>query len=75
MHSTSVSSVIPLAQVSNSFFRKKKFQKKNTSHRSHNNVKMKMDALITLELTLGKADARWIKSVSQESLDIARAYR
>lgn len=53
MHSTSV---IPLAQVSNSFFRKKKFQKKNTSHRSHNNVKMKMDALITLELTLVKAD-------------------
>lgn len=56
MHSTSVSSVIPLAQVSNSFFRKKKIPKKNTSHRSHNNVKMKMDALITLELTLVKAD-------------------
>lgn len=55
MHSTSV---IPLAQESNSSFRKKKFQKKkkNTSHRSHNNVKMKMDALITLELTLVKAD-------------------
>lgn len=55
MHSTSV---IPLAQVSNSFFRKKKIpkKKKNTSHRSLNNVKMKMDALITLELTLVKAD-------------------
>lgn len=54
MHSTSV---IPLAQESNSSFRKKKFQKKkNTSHRSHNNVKMKMDALITLDLTLVKAD-------------------
>lgn len=54
MHSTSV---IPLAQESNSSFRKKKFQKKkNTSHRSHNNVKMIMDALITLELTLVKAD-------------------
>lgn len=57
MHSTSVSSVIPLAQVSNSSFRKKKIpKKKNTSHRSHNNVKMKMDAMITLELTLVKAD-------------------
>lgn len=54
MHSTSV---IPLAQVSNSSFRKKKIpKKKNTSHRSHNNVKMKMDAMITLELTLVKAD-------------------
>lgn len=55
MHSTSV--LIPLAQVSNSFFRKKKNPpQKNTSQRSHNNVKMKMDALITLELTLVKAD-------------------
>lgn len=56
MHSTSV--IIPLAQVSNSFFRKKKIPKKKkiTSHRSHNNVKMKMDALITLELTLVKED-------------------
>lgn len=58
MHSTSVSSVIPLAQVSNSFFRKKKIPKKKKKPRIDPTtmVKMKMDALITLELTLVKAD-------------------
>lgn len=48
----------PFGTSKQQFLQKEKIpkKKKNTSHRSHNNVKMKMDALITLELTLVKAD-------------------
>lgn len=71
MHSTSV---IPLAQVSNSFFRKKKFQKKKKLPRIDPTTMLKENedgCFDNTRVNLGKG--RWIKSVSQKSLDIARA--